>query len=156
MRAMRDEAVLDLLKEKPQLRLVLRTPDQILRLFHSDFTEPPSRLLTLGQLRALFAAMPIFRKDQEKQINWVHALEEAIEERVAKPLPKVKPILPKRMVIMPKLRASVPQGYFLSSLQVLFDGRNGPRLIATKKIELAPIEVPSPSSSHLHSLSLPS
>jgi len=85
MRAMGDAAVLDLLKTKPELRMVLNTPEQIMKKHENDFNSLTTQNLTLQEARALFAAMPTFRKEQAKQMLWVESLKSKIENELTKP-----------------------------------------------------------------------
>jgi len=120
MRAMGDSGVLELLKTKPELKLVLRTPDQLLKLHERDFTSLTTQNLTLQEARALYSAMPSFRKEQEKQSQWVDSLKNKIETEMSKPArAPPPPIAPKKTVVLPKAPkggAKAAGGDFLAEL----------------------------------------
>ena len=119
MRAMGDAGVLDLLKTKPELKLVLRTPEQLLKLHERDFTSLTTQNLSLQEARALYAAMPSFRKEQEKQVAWVDSLKNKIETEMSKPAKAPPPPIPAaKKVTMPKApkKAAGGGGDFLAEL----------------------------------------
>lgn len=100
---MGDAGVLELLKTKPELKLVLRTPEQLIKLHERDFMSLTTQNLTLQEARALYAAMPNFRREQEKQLQWVDALKNKIENEMSKPAKAPPPpIAPKKVVKLPK------------------------------------------------------
>jgi hypothetical protein len=125
MRAMGDSGVLELLKTKPELKLVLRTPDQLLKLHERDFTSLTTQNLTLQEARALYAAMPTFRKEQEKQVQWVDSLKNKIENEMNKPSrPPPPPIAPKKEVKLPKPNKKAAAGGGGDFLQELLQKRS--------------------------------
>lgn len=69
LRALGDQGCLALFKKKPELRMVLNTPDQIMKKHVNDFNALTTQSLNEQEARALYAAMPQFRKDQEKQLR---------------------------------------------------------------------------------------
>jgi len=116
---MGDAGVLDLLKTKPELKLVLRTPEQLLKLHERDFTSLTTQNLSLQEARALYAAMPSFRKEQEKQVAWVDSLKNKIETEMSKPAKAPPPPIPAaKKVTMPKApkKAAGGGGDFLAEL----------------------------------------
>jgi hypothetical protein len=123
MRAMGDAAVLDLLKTKPELRMVLNTPDQITKKHENDFNSLTTQNLTLQEARALFAAMPVFRKEQTKQCLWVESLKNKIENELTKPkkpppAPRAAggPPAPPKFKKPPASKAAAGGGDFLAEL----------------------------------------
>jgi len=119
MRAMGDQGVLELLKTKPELKLALFPPDRIAKLHERDFTSLTTQNLTLQEARALYAAMPPFRKEQEKQIQWVDSLKSKIENEVSKPkFAPPPPIAPKKTIKLPTAPkgGAAKQGDFLAEL----------------------------------------
>lgn len=128
MRAMGDAGVLELLKTKPELKLVLRTPDQLLKLHERDFTALTTQNLTLQEARALYAAMPNFRKEQEKQQAWVTMLYNKIENEMAKPAKAPPPpIAPKKAVKLPKApKKAGGGGDFLAELMAKRGAKKDP------------------------------
>jgi len=65
--------------------MVLNTPEQIMKKHENDFNSLTTQNLTLQEARALFAAMPTFRKEQAKQMLWVESLKSKIENELTKP-----------------------------------------------------------------------
>lgn len=125
MRSMGDSGVLELLKTKPELKLVLRTPDQLLKLHERDFTSLTTQNLTLQEARALYAAMPSFRKEQEKQVQWVDSLKNKIENEMTKPAKAPPPpIAPKKAVKLPKAPKKAAAGGGGDFLQELLAKRS--------------------------------
>ena len=98
---MGDAGVLELLKTKSELKLVLRTPEQLLKLHERDFTSLTTQNLTLQEARALYAAMPAFRKEQEKQVAWVDSLKNKIENEMSKPAKAPPPPIPAAKKVRP-------------------------------------------------------
>jgi len=96
MRAMGD-AVLELLKSKPELKLALRTPEQLAKLHERDFVSLTTQSLTLQEARALYAAMPTFRKELEKQNAWVDSLKSKIEAEMTRPSRPAPPPIAKKV-----------------------------------------------------------
>jgi len=89
----------------------------------NDFNSLTTQNLTLQEARALFAAMPVFRKEQAKQVLWVESLKSKIENELTKPKkpppPKAPPGggPPKPPVVIKKAAASkAGGGDFLAEL----------------------------------------
>jgi len=88
---MNDNQLTSLLKKKGELRLLQRTPDQILKAHENDFKQLSTQMLDLDETRALYHNMPQFRKEQAKQCEWVQQLQQKIEVEASKPKVKAPP-----------------------------------------------------------------
>eukprot|EP01126_Amoeba_proteus_P062162 TRINITY_DN8411_c0_g1_i8.p1 TRINITY_DN8411_c0_g1~~TRINITY_DN8411_c0_g1_i8.p1 ORF type:complete len:126 (-),score=39.91 TRINITY_DN8411_c0_g1_i8:364-741(-) len=80
-----------LLVRKPELKFVGYTPEVIAKKHANDFSGCTTQNLTEEEARALYACMPKFRKDQEKQIQFVEQLKNKIESEMKKPKTKAPP-----------------------------------------------------------------
>jgi len=91
-------------KRKPELKFILRTPDQLLKAHVNDFKQVSTQNLLLIEARALYHNMPVFRKDQEQQGQFVEQLRQKIEIDAAKPAATAPPPIEpkKKVVIKPK------------------------------------------------------
>jgi len=88
-------------KRKPELKFILRTPDQLLKAHVNDFKQVSTQNLLLIEARALYHNMPPWRRDQEQQIQFVEQLRQKIELENAKPSkPAPPPIQPKKTVVI--------------------------------------------------------
>jgi len=76
---------------KPELRLLLRTPDQLLKAHINDFKTLSTQNLDEDEARALYHNMPKFRSEQDKQCEWVEQLRQKIESEKGKPKKKPPP-----------------------------------------------------------------
>jgi len=76
---------------KPELKLLLRTPDQILKAHVNDFKTLSTQNLDEDEARALYHNMPKFKKEQEKQMEWTEQLRNKIETEKGKPKKKPPP-----------------------------------------------------------------
>jgi hypothetical protein len=76
---------------KPELKLLLRTPDSLLKAHINDFKTLSTQNLDEDEARALYHNMPKFRKEQEKQLEWVEQLRNKIEQEKGKPKKKPPP-----------------------------------------------------------------
>eukprot|EP01128_Nolandella_sp_AFSM9_P010374 TRINITY_DN7155_c0_g1_i1.p1 TRINITY_DN7155_c0_g1~~TRINITY_DN7155_c0_g1_i1.p1 ORF type:complete len:856 (+),score=293.05 TRINITY_DN7155_c0_g1_i1:43-2568(+) len=111
LRALGDTGCLNLFKKKPELRMVLNTPEQIMKKHVNDFNALTTQSLNEQEARALYAAMPKFRKDQEKQLRWLSSLKDKIETEANKPKrPPPPPIKAKKRVVLPKVKKSAGGG----------------------------------------------
>jgi hypothetical protein len=101
IKGMNDQQLTTVLKKKPELRLLQRTPEQILKSHENDFKQLSTQMLDLDEARALYHNMPVFRKDQVKQCEWVQQLQQKIETEASKPRVKAPPPIPptKKVVI---------------------------------------------------------
>jgi len=91
LKSMNDSQLTNLLKKKPELKLLQRTPDQIMKAHENDFKQCSTQMLDLDDARALYHNMPAFRKDQAKQCEWVQQLQQKIEVEASKPKVKAPP-----------------------------------------------------------------
>eukprot|EP01127_Copromyxa_protea_P022569 TRINITY_DN815_c0_g6_i1.p1 TRINITY_DN815_c0_g6~~TRINITY_DN815_c0_g6_i1.p1 ORF type:complete len:949 (-),score=336.03 TRINITY_DN815_c0_g6_i1:196-3042(-) len=80
-----------LLGRKPELKFLGFTPEQIMKKHVNDFKGVTTQNLDETEARALYACMPAFRKDQEKQLEFVEQLKNKIEIEVKKPKTKPPP-----------------------------------------------------------------
>jgi len=91
IKTMNDTQLTTVLKKKPELRLLQKTPDQIMKSHENDFKQLSTQMLDLDEARALYHNMPQFRKDQAKQCEWVQQLQQKIEVEASKPKVKAPP-----------------------------------------------------------------
>jgi len=88
-------------KRKPELKFILRTPEQILKAHVNDFKQVSTQNLLLIEARALYHILTVFRKDQEQQSQFVEQLRQKIESENAKPKANAPPpIEPKKKVVI--------------------------------------------------------
>jgi len=80
-----------LLGRKGELKFLGFTPDQINKKHVNDFKGVTTQNLDETEARALYACMPVFRKDQEAQCQFVEQLKNKIEVEVKKPKTKPPP-----------------------------------------------------------------
>lgn len=120
LRGLGDQGCLELFKTKPELKLTLFTHDQIIKKHANDFNSLTTQALNEQEARALYAAMPKFRREQEKQVQWVNSLKEKIITEASKPKrPPPAPIAPKKKVAIkkpPAGKAAGGGGDFLAEL----------------------------------------
>jgi len=76
---------------KPELKLLLRTTDQILKAHVNDFKTLSTQNLDEDEARALYHNMPKFKKEQDKQLEWSEQLRSKIEQEKGKPKKKPPP-----------------------------------------------------------------
>jgi len=76
---------------KPELKLLLRTVDQILKAHVNDFKTLSTQNLDEDEARALYHNMPKFKKEQDKQLEWSEQLRSKIEQEKGKPKKKPPP-----------------------------------------------------------------
>jgi len=76
---------------KPELKLLLRTPDSILKAHINDFKTLSTQNLDEDEARALYHNMPKFRAEQDKQLEFVEQLRNKIEQEKGKPKKKPPP-----------------------------------------------------------------
>jgi len=101
LKAMPDQKLTAVFKRKPELKFILRTPEQILRAHANDFKQVSTQNLILIEARALYHNMPTFRRDQEQQSQFVQQLQAKIEEEMKKPSkPAPPPISAKKKVVI--------------------------------------------------------
>jgi len=101
LKAMPDQKLTAVFKRKPELKFILRTPEQILRAHANDFKQASTQNLILIEARALYHNMPVFRRDQEQQAQFVQQLQSKIEEEMKKPSkPAPPPISAKKKVVI--------------------------------------------------------
>jgi len=106
---------------KPELKLLLRTTDQILKAHVNDFKTLSTQNLDEDEARALYHNMPKFKKEQDKQLEWSEQLRNKIEQEKGKPKKKPPPPIQatKKVVIKkaePDEEASGGGGGFLEEL----------------------------------------
>jgi len=93
-------------KRKPELKFILRTPDQLLKAHVNDFKQVSTQNLLLIEARALYHNMPPWRRDQEQQSQFVEQLRAKIEIDAAKPaITAPPPIEPKKKVVIKPKKA---------------------------------------------------
>jgi len=104
LKAMPENKLNAVFKRKPELKFILRTPDQLLKAHVNDFKQVSTQNLLLIEARALYHNMPVFRKDQEQQGQFVEQLRQKIEIDAAKPAATAPPPIEpkKKVVIKPK------------------------------------------------------
>jgi DNA repair exonuclease SbcCD ATPase subunit len=78
LKAMPENKLNAVFKRKPELKFILRTPDQLLKAHVNDFKQVSTQNLLLIEARALYHNMPVFRKDQEQQMQFVQQLQQKI------------------------------------------------------------------------------
>jgi hypothetical protein len=101
LKAMPENKLNAVYKRKPELKFILRTPDQLLKAHVNDFKQVSTQNLLLIEARALYHTMPTFRKDQEQQSQFVEQLRQKIESDNTKPKAGAPPpIEPKKKVII--------------------------------------------------------
>jgi len=76
---------------KPELKLLLRTPDQLLKAHINDFKTLSTQNLDEDEARGLYHNMPKFKKEQDKQLEWSEQLRNKIEQEKGKPKKKPPP-----------------------------------------------------------------
>jgi len=86
---------------KPELKLLLRTPDSLLKAHINDFKTLSTQNLDEDEARGLYHNMPKFRPEQDKQSEWVEQLRAKIEAEKGKPKKKPPPpiVATKKVVI---------------------------------------------------------
>jgi len=100
LKAMPETKLNAVFKRKPELKFILRTPDQLLKAHVNDFKQVSTQNLLLIEARALYHNMPPWRKDQEQQSQFVDQLRQKIESENAKPKAAPPPIEPKKKVVI--------------------------------------------------------
>jgi hypothetical protein len=107
-----------LLSRKPELKFLGFSPEQISKKHVNDFKAVTTQNLTETEARALYACMPAFRKDQEKQSEFVEQLKMKIEAEMKKPKVKAPPpIRAVKKVVFTKPTGPVSGGGFLEELK---------------------------------------
>jgi len=106
---------------KPELKLLLRTPDALLKAHVNDFKTLSTQNLDEDEARGLYHNMPKFKKEQDKQMEWVEQLRNKIELEKGKPKKKPPPPIQatKKVVIKkaePEEDAGGSGGGFLEEL----------------------------------------
>jgi len=86
-----DDALLARKRQFPALSLITMDHHQIIGKHQNDFNQYLLGDLTLEEVRAIRAAMPIFRRDQKKQHEFVESLDNKIEQLVKLPVASPKP-----------------------------------------------------------------
>jgi len=121
LKAMPDQKLTAVFKRKAELKFILRTPDQILRAHANDFKQVSTQNLILIEARALYHNMPVFRRDQEQQMQFVQQLQAKIEDEMKKPQkPAPPPIATKKkeeVVIKTKKGGGGGDGFLAELLQ---------------------------------------
>jgi len=100
LKAMPENKINAVYKRKPELKFILRSPDQLLKAHVNDFKQVSTQNLLLIEARALYHNMPPFRRDQEQQAQFVEQLRQKIENENAKPKAAPPPIEPKKKVVI--------------------------------------------------------
>jgi len=85
LKAMPENKLNAVFKRKPELKFILRTPEQITKAHVNDFKQVSTQNLLLIEARALYHNMPPFRRDQEQQSQFIDQLRQKIEIDAAKP-----------------------------------------------------------------------
>jgi len=108
LKAMPENKLNAVWKRKPELKCILRTPDQLLKAHVNDFKQVSTQNLLLIEARALYHNMPVFRKDQEQQSQFVEQLRQKIESEMTKPKASAPPPIEakKKVVIKAKKPAA--------------------------------------------------
>eukprot|EP01124_Arcella_intermedia_P025412 TRINITY_DN4546_c0_g1_i1.p1 TRINITY_DN4546_c0_g1~~TRINITY_DN4546_c0_g1_i1.p1 ORF type:complete len:1457 (+),score=497.48 TRINITY_DN4546_c0_g1_i1:44-4372(+) len=100
LKAMSETQLKAVFTKKPLLRLLLRTPEQIMKAYGSDFKVKVGVYeLSMEECRALLFHLPCFRKDQLVQKEFVAFLRERIEQLLEKQKGRER-ILPSRTVVI--------------------------------------------------------
>jgi len=101
LKAMPEQKLTAVFKRKPELKFILRTADQMMKAHVNDFKQVSTQNLLLIEARALYHNMPVFRRDQEQQSQFVQQLQTKIELEMAKPQkPAPPPIEAKKKVVI--------------------------------------------------------
>jgi len=100
LKAMPENKLNAVFKRKPELKFILRTPDQLLKAHVNDFKQVSTQNLLLIEARALYHNLPAFRKDQEQQFQFIEQLKQKIESDNSKPKAAPPPIEPKKKVVI--------------------------------------------------------
>jgi len=88
LKAKTDQQQQQIYSRKPELKLLLRTPDSLLKAHVNDFKTLSTQNLDEDEARGLYHNMPKFRPDQDKQCEWVEQLRMKIETEKGKPKKK--------------------------------------------------------------------
>jgi len=80
-----------LLGRKPELKFLGFTQEQIMKKHVNDFKGVTTQNLDETEARALYCCMPAFRKDMEKQMEFLEQLKNKIEIEIKKPKKKPPP-----------------------------------------------------------------
>eukprot|EP01123_Difflugia_compressa_P016074 TRINITY_DN955_c0_g3_i1.p1 TRINITY_DN955_c0_g3~~TRINITY_DN955_c0_g3_i1.p1 ORF type:complete len:239 (-),score=96.13 TRINITY_DN955_c0_g3_i1:88-774(-) len=91
LKAMPEQKLTAVFKRKPELKFILKTPDQLLKAHVNDFKQVSTQNLILIEARALFHNMPAFRRDQEQQMQFVQQLQTKIQQEAVKQETKPAP-----------------------------------------------------------------
>jgi len=100
LKAMPETKLNAVFKRKPELKFILRTPEQLTKAHVNDFKQVSTQNLLLIEARALYHNLPPFRRDQEQQAQFVEQLRQKIEIDNAKPKSAPPPIEPKKKVVI--------------------------------------------------------
>jgi len=108
LKAMPENKLNAVWKRKPELKFILRTPEQLTKAHVNDFKQVSTQNLLLIEARALYHNMPVFRKDQEQQSQFVEQLRQKIESEMTKPKASAPPPIEakKKVVIKAKKPAA--------------------------------------------------
>jgi len=94
-----------ILKRKPELKFISRSPDELLKAHVNDFRQLSTQNLVLIEARALYHNMPGFRRDQEQQVQFLDQLRQKIEMELTKPVVIASPpIEPSKKVVIIKTK----------------------------------------------------
>jgi len=113
-----DEDRLKRLKKEPVLHLITLSRDRILKKHEGDWAALSPHNLNLLEARAIFAVLPVFKREQQRQQQFVEALKTKIEELKKKEnIPTEKPIKATRKITV-KINpgGSAGPGAFLQEL----------------------------------------
>jgi len=103
----------------PVLTLLTLSKDRITKKHENDWVAMTPHNLTLTEARAIYAVLPTFRRDQQRQIQFVEALKTKIEDLKKKATqPLERPIAPKKDMIK-FVRPAVVEGGPSSFLEEL-------------------------------------
>jgi len=102
-----------LLKSKPELKLLFKSSEQILRIHVNDFRIFSSQNLNNQEARAIYSVLPRFNPDQQTQLEFRNSLKTKISE---KDKPKEPPIKAKKKVVIKKSEIPTESGGFLAEL----------------------------------------
>jgi len=111
-----DEERTKRLKKDPVLHLLTLSKDRILKKHEGDWAALTPHTLTLIEARAIYAVLPVFKREQQRQQQFVEGLKTKIEELKKKETtPVEKPIKASRKVTFKRPEGGTP-GAFLEEL----------------------------------------
>jgi len=91
LKKLKDEDRIERFKKDPVLSLLSLSPDAILKQHEANWLILTAHDLNLLESRAVYAVLPVFKKEQTRQQQFVDGLQTKIEEMKKKKLEPVKP-----------------------------------------------------------------